>query len=118
LVQSSSAAPPSKGKGPAKSKSTASGAAAPEPAASGSAATDLVASGSSALDKRSLEDSSVDPPPKKSRVVCDDVDSSEDFSSESDQDASQGKPVRRDSEEKCLARSLQTYGSHVSSYLH
>jgi hypothetical protein len=114
LVQPPSAAPPSKGKGPAKSKSAASNAVAPEPAASGSAAMDLVASGSSASDKRSLDDPSVDPLLKKSHVVCNDIGSSKDFSFESDQDASQGKPVRWDSEEKYLARSLQTYGSHVT----
>jgi hypothetical protein len=118
LVQPSSAAPPSKGKGPAKSKSAASKAVALEPAASGSAATDLVASGLSASDKRSLEDPSVDFSLKKSRVVSDDIGSSKDFSSESDQDASREKPVRRDSEEKCLARSLQAYGSHVSLHSH
>jgi hypothetical protein len=118
LVQPSSAAPPSKGKGPAKPKSAALKVVALEPATSGSAAADLVASGLSASDERSLDVPSVGPPPKKSRIVSDDVGSSEDCSSESDQDASREKPVRRDSEEKCLARSLQAYGSHVSLHSH
>ena len=106
--------PPSKGKGPTTSKSAASKAATSRPVASGSAASGSVASGSSTSDKRSLEAPSTDSPPKKQRVVCDDIDSSEDFSSESDQDVSRGKSTRRDSEEKCLARSLSACGSNVS----